>query len=86
MSKIKLTLESLRVESFDTAAAGEDRGTVAAYAATAATKCQTWCGPECDTYYGPCPSAADECPSSPHAYTPCAGCVETDPFFCIIEG
>jgi hypothetical protein len=91
MTKIKLTLENLRVESFTTCAAegglGTVFGTVFGNAKTVDTRGgTTGCGPECETYYGngAC-SANDGCASSPHAYTPCAGCVETDPAFCVIE-
>ncbi len=92
MIKIKLSLESLRVESFDTSAAERGRGTVLDNAKTAdcgatafglASGCDA---PECGTAYPNCPSADDGCASSPHAHTlPCNGCVETDNL-CVIEG
>lgn len=82
MSKIKLSLDELRVESFTTFGAGRDQGTVFGHGTTGTT-CGggTGCGPECETWYGvgAC-SANDACASSPYAYTPCAGCAETS--FC----
>ena len=92
MTKIKLSLDSLRVESFDTCAAGHGHGTVLAHAKTV-DLCLTAFGlasgcdaPECGTAYPNCPSADDGCASSPHAHTlPCNGCVETDNL-CVIEG
>lgn len=68
MRKIELSIESLRVESFATAAAERGEGTIFGNAKTLDT---------CTV----CPSAIDMCPSSPPAATlPCNGCVETD--FC----
>jgi hypothetical protein len=86
MIKIKLSLESLRVESFATAATGRGQGTVLGNAKTTdcatADTCRvvTGCGPDCETYYpAGCISSTDECPSSPHGNTaPCNGCVETE--------
>jgi hypothetical protein len=84
MSKIKLSLESLRVESFATAATEAGQGTVFGNAKThtcptaagLASGCDT---PECGTAYPACPSADDGCASSPHAVTlPCNGCVGTE--------
>lgn len=74
MIKVKLSLDDLRVESFTTAGTGRDQGTVLGHAKTETTGC----APECDTWYGvgAC-SADDACASSPHAYTPCAGCPDT---------
>jgi hypothetical protein len=76
MNKIKLSIEDLRVESFPTSAAERGEGTVLGHEKTNVDA--TECGPECDTWYGvgAC-SANDACQSSPHAWTPCAGCVET---------
>ncbi|HEU0054582.1 MAG TPA: hypothetical protein VFQ39_15450 [Longimicrobium sp.] len=69
MKKIKLTVESLRVESFRTAAVELERGTVLGNAKTIDT-CAAG---------DPCFSAIDACPSSPHAATlPCNGCVGTE--------
>jgi hypothetical protein len=86
MSKIRLNIEDLSVESFATCAAERGLGTVHGNAKTVDT-CEgtTRFGPECETYYGngAC-SANDGCNSAPHAYTPCAGCVETE--FCVIDG
>jgi len=66
MSKIKLSLESLRVDSFPTSAAEQGRGTVVANAKTLDT-CRA------------CPSAIDDCPSVyPAATLPCNGCVGTE--------
>jgi hypothetical protein len=63
MSKIKLNLESLRVESFATGAAEAGEGTVFGYAKTLVA-CGSW---------------IDACPSSPPAATlPCNGCVGTE--------
>jgi len=68
MSKIKLNLESLRVDSFSTHAAGRERGTVLGNAA------KTYDG--CTNY---CPSVLDDCPSAyPAATLPCNGCVGTE--------
>ncbi len=68
MSKIKLSLETLRVESFPTSAAAQGRGTVVANAA------KTYDG--CSNY---CPSVLDDCPSAyPAATLPCNGCVGTE--------
>ena len=63
MKKMKLQLEALRVESFDTAAAGHARGTVRGNAVAIAA-CNTdapdcdpiTCGPSC---IGPCTSNGD---------------------------
>jgi hypothetical protein len=68
MKKIKLSLENLRVDSFPTAAAGRDRGTVLGNAKTYENTCS------------PCDSAIDACPSVWPATLPCNGCVDTD--FC----
>src|SRR5688500_6994757 len=67
MRKIKLSIESLHVESFDTAAAERGNGTIFGNAKTlAADTCAVG---------DPCFSAIDTCPSSPHAATqPCNGC------------
>jgi hypothetical protein len=67
MRKIELSIESLRVESFDTAAAERGNGTIFGNAETL----------EINTCAAgsPCFSAIDTCPSSPHAATqPCNGC------------
>jgi hypothetical protein len=67
MKKIKLNLESLRVESFSTHTAGRDRGTVLGHAKTYENTCS------------PCGSAIDNCPSVyPAATLPCNGCVGTE--------
>jgi hypothetical protein len=90
MSKIRLSIEDLTVESFATCAAEGGHGTVFGNAKTidiCESAQQTECAPECETWYGVgvC-SANDGCASSPHAYTdPCNGCVETD-HFCVIDG
>lgn len=86
MRKIKLELDSLTVESFETAAAAAGEGTVLANERTRGTNdaCQTpidgcatgFCAPTqtCDTYDPEiCPSAVDACPSG-------RGC--TDPVLC----
>jgi hypothetical protein len=71
MKKIELSIESLRVESFTTAAAERVKGTILGNEKTLDT-CDTW---------GACPSAIDDCPSVyPAATLPCNGCVDTD--FC----
>jgi hypothetical protein len=80
MTKIKLSLENLRVESFTTCAADGGLGTVHANAKTVDA-----CVP---TYYGNGACSVDDgCASSPHALSsPCAGCVETaDPEFCVSD-
>jgi len=85
MSKIRLSIEDLSVESFTTCAAEGGLGTVHGNAKTVdACVGNTEFGPECETYYGngAC-SANDGCASAPHGWTPCAGCVETNP--CEIE-
>ncbi len=69
MNKIKLNLESLRVDSFSTRAAERSQGTVLGNAA------KTYDG--CSNY---CPSVIDDCPSVWPATMPCNGCVDTD--FC----
>ena len=81
MIKIKLRLDDLRVESFPTSRAERGQGTVFGHEKTDGGV--TGCGPECETWYGmgAC-SAHDGCASSPHANTPCAGCVETS--ICVI--
>jgi len=78
MVKMKLSLDELHVESFATADAGQEQGTVFGH-----EKTDTTCGPECDTWYGvgAC-SADDNCVTAPHAYTPCAGCADTS--ICLI--
>ena len=71
MKKIELSIESLRVESFDTAAAERGNGTIFGNAETL----------EINTCAAgsPCFSAIDTCPSSPHAATlPCNGCMDTE--------
>jgi hypothetical protein len=71
MRKIKLSIESLRVESFGTAAAEQGNGTVFGNAKTLNESCNGSCVA--------CGSAIDACPSSPHAATlPCNGCVGTE--------
>lgn len=68
MRKIKLSVEGLRVESFATAAAEQETGTVFGNAKTSVYDTCT-----------ACMSAIDACPSSPHAATlPCNGCVGTE--------
>jgi hypothetical protein len=92
MSKIKLSIENLTVESFATCAGEGEHGTVFGNAKTI-DFCYTADGqasgcdaPECGTAYPACPSANDGCASSPHSMTlPCNGCVETD-HFCVIDG
>jgi hypothetical protein len=86
MSKIRLSIEDLSVDSFTTCTAESGDGTVFGNAITIDTfGGTTGRGLECETYYGngAC-SANDGCASSPHALSsPCAGCVETaDPEFC----
>ena len=84
MRKIKLNLETLNVESFETAAAERRQGTVLGHAPTngAVTQCRSafdacptgFCAPSqgCDTIDPVlCPSADDACPSS-------RGCTEID--------
>jgi hypothetical protein len=67
MQKIKLAVETLEVQSFATAAAGTDRGTVAAHQQTAHgpncgsafDACQTGlCTYDCEPTYSP-----DACPT-----------------------
>lgn len=71
MNKIKLSIESLRVESFVAASADERKGTVVGHAKTV-VGCFTQQPVDCL-------SAIDACPSSPHAATlPCNGCVGTE--------
>lgn len=50
MRKIMLTLDSLTVESFETAATGADRGTVQAHFAP------TYNGANCGSAYDACPT------------------------------
>lgn len=78
MREIMLDLNDLQVESFATLAPVPGRGTVVAHDKTDAE--QTEC---CETY-APyvCASANDACPTAVHAWTVCAGCVETDPSIC----
>ena len=67
MRKIKLSIESLRVETFATAAAEREKGTIVGNAKTL--------GIDTCAAGAPCYSAIDLCPSSPHAATlPCNGC------------
>ncbi|HEX6748687.1 MAG TPA: hypothetical protein VF092_15420 [Longimicrobium sp.] len=63
--KTKLSIESLHVESFATASAEREKGTIFGNAQSV------------DTCTTPCGSAIDACPTSPHALTPCNGCVDT---------
>jgi hypothetical protein len=93
MTKIKLTLENLRVESFATCAAESEHGTVFGRAEiVAVTEQVTRCAPECETWagVGAC-SVNDGCASSPFEITgPCSNCVETDHLctmneICVIE-
>jgi hypothetical protein len=75
MRKIKLSIESLRVESFDTAAAERGNGTIFGNAKTLAV--------DTCAVGDPCFSAIDTCPSSPHAATqPCNGCQGEFTEFC----
>ena len=62
MRKIKLGIESLRVESFATAAVEQGQGTIFGYAKT----------PACPSAIDMCPS------SPPAATLPCNGCVGTE--------
>lgn len=84
MQKIKLNLENLSVESFETSAFENEQGTVMAHARTAnrgnacdsaLDACPTgFCAPTmtCDTYDPElCPSVVDACPSG-------RGCTEID--------
>jgi hypothetical protein len=58
MQKLKLKLDDLRVDSFDTIAAGEKKGTVFGEQCT----CQTVCTcPGCAT----CDASCNSCPSCP---------------------
>ena len=66
MKKIELSIESLRVESFATAATERGEGTIFAHAKTIDNTCS------------PCPSAIDQCPSVFAATLPCNGCVGTE--------
>lgn len=85
MIKTRLSLDDLHVESFTTSDVGQERGTVVGHAKTDTTCGATRCGMECETYYGNGACSADDgCNTAPHAYTPCAGCVETA--ICPIEG
>jgi hypothetical protein len=83
MTKIKLSLENLRVESFTTSTAEGGQGTVFGRAKSVdvcGSAQETGCIPGCETWYGMgiC-SIDDGCISSPHAMTlPCNGCAETD--------
>ena len=71
MRKIKLSVESLRVESFVAADAVQGKGTIVGNAKTIDT-CFT------NDPVG-CGSAIDLCHSSPHSATlPCNGCVDTE--------
>lgn len=57
MRKLKLDLDTLRVESFGTAVPAESRGTVHGAAATYDAECQTWENPWCGwqtVEYGSC--------------------------------
>ena len=69
MRKIKLSVETLRVESFATAVAERGKGTVFGNDKTVGT-CANTCGA--------CPSAIDACPSVYGATLPCNGCVGTE--------
>jgi hypothetical protein len=80
MTKIKLSLENLRVESFATAAAGGGQGTVFGNAKTDDTcRGATGCGEFCWTYVAAgCVSAEDSCPTAANQLTECAPCWETE--------
>ncbi len=72
MTKIKLSLESLRVESFATAGAERDQGTVFGNAKSDDT-CggATGCGEFCWTYVAAgCLSAEDSCPTAANQLNP----------------
>ena len=69
MRKIELSIESLRVESFTTAAAEPEKGTVFGHDKTLGT---------CDKTCSPCASAIDACPSVYGATLACNGCVGTE--------
>ena len=69
MKKIELSIESLRVESFTTAAVEREKGTVFGNDRTLGT---------CDKTCGDCPSAIDACPSVHAPTLPCDGCVGTE--------
>jgi len=69
MKKIRLSVESVRVESFATEAVEREEGTIFGNAQT----------PDTCAAGSPCFSAIDACPSSPHSATlPCNGCVDTE--------
>jgi hypothetical protein len=67
MKKIELKIESLRVESFATAAPERGKGTVFGNAKTVDT-----------CYATACPSWIDDCPSVYGASLPCNGCDGTE--------
>lgn len=61
MKKLSLTLDDLRVDSFHTSAAREEKGTVIAEQCTCPTNCETQCTcPGCPTCYATCPNTCEE--------------------------
>ena len=67
MKKVKLSIDSLCVESFATAPAERGNGTIFGNAKTVDTCNAT-----------ACPSWIDDCPSANGATLPCNGCVGTE--------
>jgi hypothetical protein len=61
MNKLRLTLDDLRIESFDTTAAAGEKGTVAAQEdCTCMSACPTFCPVSCPGL----PTCADTCPET----------------------
>lgn len=70
MNKLRLDVDSLTVQTFSTAPAPRDLGTVRGNEGTIAT-CDT--SPECDTWYGPTCRHADTCNGADSCDVSCQG-------------
>lgn len=83
MRKLRLELDALRVESFETAAAGKEPGTVHAHAPPTRRSCDESCGGTCPddgTCMETCISCFGSCEPCPTSPTTCPTGV---PFCCI---
>lgn len=74
MRKLKLEVETLRVESFDTAAAEERRGTVRGAEGTFDAECQTWENPWCGYQTVEVQSCGGGCTGTGGGHTAPTGC------------
>lgn len=81
MKKLKLGLEELAVESFDTTPAHRERGTVVGEQCTCPTACTC---PGCPTCDNTCPYTCDDqtCPACPTCAESCGGTCPGQGFSC----